>query len=215
MALEDIAIVGTGGVGRYVIQALRDINEDSTKWNVLGFLDDDVSKHGQELDGFPILGPVDWIQKYPDVNLVVAVADPLQRKRIVQRLSTFGHRWYPNIVHPTAWIASNVEFGEGNIIYPGVTINFDVRIGNFDIVNMQCAIGHEVLLEDFVTVSPGVNVGGNVRLGEGVFMGIGSSTVQGIEVGDWTVVGGGAMVIRDLPKAVVAVGVPARPVKTK
>jgi maltose O-acetyltransferase len=47
-------------------------------------------------------------------------------------------------------------------------------------------------------------IGDNVWLGGGVIVG------PGVTIGDDTVVGAGAVVIRDLPSGVVAVGNPAR-----
>jgi maltose O-acetyltransferase len=51
-------------------------------------------------------------------------------------------------------------------------------------------------------------IGNNVWLGGGVIV------CPGVTIGDNTVVGAGAVVVRDLPANVVAVGNPARIVKT-
>jgi acetyltransferase-like isoleucine patch superfamily enzyme len=57
---------------------------------------------------------------------------------------------------------------------------------------------------------PSVNISGNCRIEEMVSFGVGSSILQKLSVGKNTFVGAGAVVIKSLPKGVVAVGVLAR-----
>jgi acetyltransferase-like isoleucine patch superfamily enzyme len=54
-----------------------------------------------------------------------------------------------------------------------------------------------------------------VKLGSCSFVGIGAAVNQGISVGDHTVVGAGAVVIRDLGDRLVAVGVPAKEIRSR
>jgi serine acetyltransferase len=50
-------------------------------------------------------------------------------------------------------------------------------------------------------------------VGECTFIGTGASIINQITIGDNTVIGAGAVVIRDIPSDVTAVGVPAKIVK--
>jgi acetyltransferase-like isoleucine patch superfamily enzyme len=50
---------------------------------------------------------------------------------------------------------------------------------------------------------------GQVRVALGAHIGTGASVIQGIRIGAWSIVGAGAVVIRDVPAGVTAVGVPA------
>lgn len=206
-------IIGTGGVGRYVYHTIEEINAESAQWNVIGFIDDDPSKHHLELCGREVLGGTDWLRSGYVSNVVIAIGDPFARFRVVRRLMSIRQLEYPAIIHPRAWISRSVRIGQGVIIYPGVTIDCDVRIGNFSIINKQSVVGHDVVLEDFSTLSPSVSIGGSSLLGEGAFMGIGSCTIQHVTIGRWSVVGAGATVISNLPERVVAVGVPAKVIK--
>jgi len=47
-----------------------------------------------------------------------------------------------------------------------------------------------------------------------VFIGLGATLMPGVSVGDNCVIGAGAVVTRDIPSDCVAVGVPARPVRS-
>jgi maltose O-acetyltransferase len=49
-----------------------------------------------------------------------------------------------------------------------------------------------------------------ITIGDNVWLGTGVVVCPGVTIGDDTVVGAGAVVTRDLPEAVVAVGVPAK-----
>jgi acetyltransferase-like isoleucine patch superfamily enzyme len=54
-----------------------------------------------------------------------------------------------------------------------------------------------------------------ITLGENVWLGAGAKVMDGVTIGDHVVVGAGAVVTEDLPAGAVAVGVPARVVRTR
>jgi len=54
-----------------------------------------------------------------------------------------------------------------------------------------------------------------ITLGENVWLGAGAKVMDGVTIGDHVVVGAGAVVTDDLPAGAVAVGVPARVVRTR
>lgn len=53
----------------------------------------------------------------------------------------------------------------------------------------------------------------NVKIGNCCCIGIGSSIIEKFSIGNHTVIGAGAVVIRDIPDGVTAVGVPAKILK--
>ena len=53
-----------------------------------------------------------------------------------------------------------------------------------------------------------------IAIGDNVWIGGGAIVLAGVTIGEDTVVGAGAVVTRDLPAGVVAVGNPARVVRT-
>jgi acetyltransferase-like isoleucine patch superfamily enzyme len=54
-----------------------------------------------------------------------------------------------------------------------------------------------------------------IALGDNVWLGAGALVMDGVRIGDDVVVGAGAVVTTDLPTGSVAVGVPARVVRTR
>jgi len=53
-----------------------------------------------------------------------------------------------------------------------------------------------------------------ISVGSNVFLGTRTVVLPGVEIGDNVVVGAGAIVARDLPSECVAVGVPAKPIRS-
>lgn len=81
-----------------------------------------------------------------------------------------------------------------------------------------CALGsgasfvaHDCRLGDFAMLSPGCNVAGRCKIGVRAFLGIGVACKPDMTIGADAMVGAGAVVIRDIPAKVTAVGNPARP----
>lgn len=213
--MRDLVIVGAGGVGRGAHQIVEDINSQVKKFNFLGFIDDALEKAGQEIHGYPILGTLEWLESNPEVNVVIALSDPMQRKTAYERLLSFGVKRFPSLIHPLAWAGNRVEIGMGCIIYAGVRINTDSCLKDFVIINMNSTVGHDVQLESFVTIAPGVNISGTVIVEENCELGTNSAILQGLKIEKETVVGAGSVVTSSLPPGVTAVGIPARKLKKR
>lgn len=61
---------------------------------------------------------------------------------------------------------------------------------------------------------PEVELFGPITVGNNVFLGAGVRVLPGVTIGDNVIVGAGAIVVRDIPSNCVAVGQPARPIRT-
>lgn len=208
---KDLIIIGAGSVGGHVATNLKDYSAD---YNLIGFLDDDKSKIGNEFVGFPVLGDIDSIRNYPStISIVIGIAFPSIKLKIIEKLKKLGYNNYPSFVSKAAWLSENTKVGDGCIIYPGTTINYNCIIENFVVINMNCAIGHDCNIANYVSFAPGVLTGGRTTIGGLSEMGIGSKTLQGVTIGERSVIGGGAVVIKDLPANCTAVGIPAKPIK--
>ena len=71
-------------------------------------------------------------------------------------------------------------------------------------------MGHEARVGPACLINPGAHISGGVHLGRSVMVGTGSRILQYVIAGDESRIGAGAVVTRDVPAAVAAVGVPAR-----
>lgn len=63
-------------------------------------------------------------------------------------------------------------------------------------------------------VAHGCNLSGFTKIEDGVFLGAGVSTIPRVSIGKWSIVGTGSVVTKDIPPYSVAVGNPARVIKT-
>jgi maltose O-acetyltransferase len=89
-----------------------------------------------------------------------------------------------------------------------ITIGDDVQIGpNVQLLTPTHPIDPEPRRAKWEAAKP-------IAIGDNVWLGGGAIVLAGVTIGENTVVGAGAVVIRDLPPNVVAVGNPARVVKS-
>ena len=210
--MKKIVIIGAGGNSKVIVDTIKKRNVlQKEPLKIMGVLDDAEEK--KELCGFPVLGPVNEIEKLkwePDVFFVNGIGNNAVRKRIYEAYS--DAKWY-TLIHPTAIIAEDVVIGEGTIVMPGAIINTESRIGRFALINTGSIIEHENEIGDFVHLASGVTTAGEVKIGEGTMLGTGAKVIQGIKIGKHTIIGAGACVIKNIPDDVIAVGVPAKVIK--
>lgn len=204
---QKLIIIGAGSVGKYIAYNLDDFQNE---FELIGFLDDDTSKHEMLIAGVRVLGPIDKIIEYSDADYAVVwgIAFPVIKNKLYAEYKHLKFD-YPNFVSKAAWISNGVVLGRGCIIYPGCSINYETTIKDFVVMNMNCAIGHNCTIDSFSSLSPGVNLGGNTAIGLKVELGIGCATLQSITIGSKAKIGGQAMVTSDVAYNKVVKGVPA------
>lgn len=61
---------------------------------------------------------------------------------------------------------------------------------------------------------PGINLFGKIKVGSFVFIGNSAIIMPGVTIGDNVIIGAGAIVTKDIPENSIAVGSPARVIKT-
>ncbi len=110
-------------------------------------------------------------------------------------------------------IGARVYFGPYAIVYG----HGGVVIGEDSLISMHCRIlssNHAVPARDrHIRWEPDVLL--PTRIGKDVWLGAGVTVLGGVTIGDHCVVGAGAVVAKDLPPGSIALGVPARVVKSR
>jgi sugar O-acyltransferase (sialic acid O-acetyltransferase NeuD family) len=204
---RDVYVIGAGGHSKVVVSTLQ-----AAGYRIRGLVDDDPGKWGTKVLDLPVVGPIPGFERLASSRVIIAVGDNSARKAIAERL---GKVEWLTVVHPAAYVHPSVRLGAGTVVFAGVVVQPDATVGSHCIINTSASVDHDCVLGDFTHLAPGTHLGGGVKLGEGVFLGIGSAVLPSTSVGDWAVVGGGGVVTTDLESGVVAVGVPAKPIKRR
>lgn len=204
---KELYIIGAGGIGGHV--ALN-IEEYSNEYSIAGFFDDDPAKVGTLQFGSEVIGEVDLVSNIKNAEVVIGIAFPRIKQKIIDKLSVNPTIQYPSFIHKCAWISREVSIGKGCIIYPGTTINFGSEIDNFVVLNANCSLGHHTKVGAYSSLAPGVNTGGHTTFEECVDVGIGVSTIQDMIIGEGSVIGGQSMITKHIKPGSTVAGVPAK-----
>lgn len=209
--MKDIIIIGAGGFGREVAWLIEDINNINKEWNIVGFVDDNANAKDENLNGYELVGDIDWLMNQ-SYYVTSAIGNPSVNKKIMDKLATSENK-YATLIHPSVICSDTSSIGEGSIICAGNIITVNATIGKHVIINLDSTIGHDATINDYTVILPSVNVSGHVVLEKGVSVGTGSAIIQGLTVGENTIIGAGSVVVKDLPANCTAVGSPAKPIK--
>ena len=208
---QKLLIIGAGSVGKFIAY---NINQFTSSFEIIGFLDDDSSKQNTNIAGYQVLGSVDKLTEFSGkgIAIVWGIAFPNIKKKLFEQYRNLGFD-FPNFIAKDSWISEAVTMGKGTIIYPGTSINYECCIDDFVVINMNCSLGHNCSLGLFSSLAPGVNFAGHTKVGQCVEVGIGVTTIQNVVINDNAIVGGQAMVVSEVLREDIVAGIPARSIK--
>jgi acetyltransferase EpsM len=209
-----IVILGAGGHAQVLADTLIRAQAAGAAWELVGFLDDDPTLVGQQRLGLRILGELSILFQMDHAGCAIGIGDNRVRERLFKQLIASRERLI-SVIHPHATIAPDASIGVGAAIFAGVVVNTGSVIGNNVVLNTGCTVDHHNTIESHAHIAPGAHLGGDVKIGEGALIGIGAVVMPQRRVGAWCTVGAGAVVTRDLPDQVVAIGAPARIIRTQ
>ncbi len=214
--LVKVVGVGAGGHAKILIELLQQTEE----YELVGFTDTQQERWGTEFVGYPVLGGDEMLAElqakgvqaaFIGVGAVTSDGTRLRAKLFRQAVD-LGFEM-PMLIHPKSVVSPSAVIGAGSVVMAGAVVSADVRVGENVVIYSGTLIEHDSVIDDHVHMSPGVHIAGGVHIKEGCFIGIGATIIQGVHVGRWTTIGAGAVVLKHLPDNIVAVGVPARPVR--
>ena len=98
---------------------MRELAWQMPDWQISGYVDITPPEHPVTIGNrtIPYLGNDDFLlQQTRDINVAIAVGDPVIRQKIAHKLQTNPHIHFPNIILHGAEVCSDVKLGQGCII---------------------------------------------------------------------------------------------------
>ena len=209
MSGKVLGIWGAGGLGREVLELAKIINDRDKRWDGFVFIVDGAAV--SEVNGAKVIEYEDAKKKFDGLEVIIGIGEPAVREEKFNLLKNDGIAT-PSLIHPDVHVPDTVKIGEGTVIQYGCFISSDITIGDNVFVQPQCNIGHDDELADGCIISGFGNLGGYVSIGKYTYIGLSVAVKEHVNIGNYSIVGMGAIVYKDIPDEMIALGNPARPI---
>jgi sugar O-acyltransferase (sialic acid O-acetyltransferase NeuD family) len=204
MHTEQIFIVGAGGHGKVVLDALLLIGIAPGS---ISISDGDAALLGKNLFGIAINVPA--IQEGAEHGRFhVAIGNGVIRQRMFGQLTGMGSKPL-TVLHPAAIISRFADVGAGVFVASGAIVGPSACLRQSVIINHGAVVDHDCVVGEFSHIAPNATLGGGVTVGARVMIGAGANLLPNIKIGDGAVIGAGAVVLSDVEAGDTRVGVPA------
>lgn len=205
-----LGIYGSGGQGRDVFDLARAVNAKTKRWGDFVFIND--FSDGKQVRGKNVMTFDDFKAHFSTdtTEVVIAVGEPAIREILWNKVAQAGYS-FATVIHPTVDLPETVKIGKGVTIGKNAFISCNVQIGTNVLIQPMVYIGHDTIIGKNSVLASFANCGGNCKIGEKVYIALSVPVRELTSIGDNTIVGMGAVVVRDLPSSVIAMGNPARP----
>lgn len=201
-----------GGNAREALLSIFAMNEKEAQWDVIGFIDDDPSHHGEQCCGVKVLGGREILQEIPDASVLAVPGSPTsyqRRKSIIESLGLQTSR-FATILHPSVNVARDAIIGHNTVIMSNVVISCGVSIGNHCILLPNSVISHDSVVDNYCCLGSNISISGSVHVGPSCYIGSGTKMREHVKIGAGSLVGLGSNVISDVPAGIVVAGSPAK-----
>jgi UDP-perosamine 4-acetyltransferase len=196
---KPVAVLGGGGHGRVVIEAL--LRAGATVFGVIDPKPEAALPVGVRYLGASLAaiepGSADVAIGVGSID--VGAANPRPRLFDEARAAGFAVR---SVCHPSAILAADVKLGAGSQVMAGAILQPGVTLGVNCIVNTGASLDHDCRIGDHVHVAPGAVLSGGVVVGRGCHIGVGAVIIQGIRIADEALIPAGAVITRDVAAGV-------------
>lgn len=203
-----LAIYGSGGVGRELVDLAEDANRITKEWERIIFIDDITEE--KMVYGIPVYTFQEVVEDFElrtQVEVVVALGTPTSREDLYNKVKDYG---FPlgRIISPKASISHSAKIGEGTVIH-NATVSSNVSIGDNCYIGDRSVIGHDTQIGDHTMVIGLAAICGKCTIGNRVFIGPSASICDGITIEDDCLVAMSAALFKSMEKESKAMGNPA------
>lgn len=212
---QKVIIIGGKGSGTVIAEAIKDANSKGYKEiEVEGFLHD-VDDPGTIIDGTPVLGMHTkekiadyYVQGYKFIFSLHKISG---EERMIKLFYELGlePQMLVSFVHPTAYVAGNVQIEPGVVIMPYVMISSAAHISLNTLIMTGATIGHNTRTGAFSHIASQAVVGAYIEMGRGSNIGLNATVLEYKSIGEFSVVGMGSVLTKNIPDREIWVGNPA------
>ncbi len=209
-----VIILGGEGNGGVIASAIVDMNKKgNSDFELVGYLND-FEKKGGLIHGFPVLGALKDIHEFANKDncfiwAVHMIGQGEKRRKLFYELQIPEDKLV-TIVHPSSFVAYNVDLGPGVFIMANSYIGPGTKIAKGTLVMANCVVGHNDNIGELCHLSAGCNVSSYVTIGKASDIGLGASVLEKKKIGDYSVVGANSLLTKDIENRVIYIGTPAK-----
>jgi sugar O-acyltransferase (sialic acid O-acetyltransferase NeuD family) len=208
MPTKNLIILGAGGYARQVYW----VASRTCMYRILGFVDETISEDKTQY-GIPVRTKLELFNDIGEpFEIICAVGDISLRKRWYSEYSRLYH--FATIIDPSSLIAPDSSIAGNVVILAQSICSSHCKIGISSNINWQCTVAHDVKIGNFVDIASGVKIAGDATIENDCEIGTNATILPRITIGEGSIIGAGAVVNRDIPPRSVAVGVPAKVIRT-
>ena len=204
-------LVGGGGHASDILAAYEAIaRETGEPHPVIGIIDDaEVDMRRFIHRGVRQIGAISDLDRCGATHFILALGWPMAREAVAKRLTNTRLR-VDTVIHPRAFVPPGVTVGDGAVVLANCVVSELAQIGCHAYLSHGTLIGHDTVIGDFASVMPGASISGDCSIGEGCLIGANATIIEGVRVGPRSTLGAGAVLTKNTPGGIVALGTPAR-----
>jgi acetyltransferase EpsM len=214
--MQKVIVIGGVGSGTVISQAIKDANTRGYNDIIVdGFFNDKI-KPGEMIEGFPVIAKTgkENVQIYSEkgYKFIYTLHGTDGGMEFVKLFSDLGLSpdKLVTFIHPTAYIAPDVEVEAGVVIMPYVMISSHATIGLNSLIMTGVTIGHNTMLGKFNHIASQAVVGAHIKTEIGVHFGLNSTVREHIFLDKYSTVGMGAVLVENVKEREIWVGNPAK-----
>ena len=213
--MNDIVIIGAGGMARDVRFLIEELNTVKKQFNFLGYIIKDLKSISSNDYIDKVIGDYNWFKGKKNISVVIGIGNPVKRMTCVNEIEKISTNIvFPSLIHPSViYDKSSIMIGKGVLICAQVILTVNVKLNNFCLINYNSSIGHESIIGKGTVVNPSSTISGGVKIDDQVLIGAGSTILQYLKIGKKSVVGAGAVVVKSISENVTVMGIPAKEYK--
>ncbi len=206
-----LGIYGAGGNGKTAADLAHYINRRENRWEKIVFIDDVTDQ--KVIYGLEVYSFEEAMRTFAqdEIGFVISNGEPADRELLYNKLKEH-HCRFETMVNPDAWVPEGTRLGEGCIL-GHCSIGSDAIIGNNTFVSQDAIVGHDTVIGDNCIISAASFVAGHCLIGNKVYVGPRAVLRDRIKVEDTAVIAIGAVIFKDVPGDVIALGNPAKHIR--